>query len=91
MDTSTAKGLESGCGSDEACCGWNVDTDALRGANRTCSIYGDPNFGVADFDWDLRHVHLSIRRGDGGGVALGADGIPIEVTVDIDTCQAVDN
>ena len=89
MDASTASGLESGCLDGELCCGWNNDTDGLRGRGKGCNIYGDPNFGIAAFDWHARTVHLSIQRGDGDGVALGADGVPIELTVNVDTCLPV--
>jgi hypothetical protein len=89
MDVSTAKGLETGCAPGAQCCSWNFDHDGLRGPNKTCNIYGDPNFGIAEFDWDMRHLALSVRRGDGGGVAAGADGVPIRLTLDMDSCLPV--
>lgn len=87
MDTSTASGLQTGCNS--TCCGYDRDEDGLRGPGKVCNIYGDPNFGVADFDWGRRRVTLSVRRKDGAGVAAGADGVPIRKVVDIDSCAEV--
>ena len=87
MDTSTASGLQGGCNS--TCCGYNRDEDGLRGPGRVCNIHGDPNFGVADFDWQRRRVTLSVRRKDGRGVAEGADGKPIRMTIDVDSCAQV--
>jgi hypothetical protein len=88
MDKSTAEGLQK-CSVGETCCGWQKDVDGLRGPGKVCNIFGDPNFGVAEFDWSRRTVHLSIQRGDGKGVASGADGAPIEMRVNIDTCEQV--
>lgn len=87
MHPSTASGLETGC--NDTCCSFNRDEDGLRGPGKECNIYGDPNFGIAEFDWDSRRVNLRIMRGDGTGIASGADGVAIKMVVDIDTCSEV--
>jgi hypothetical protein len=87
MHPSTASGLETGC--NETCCGWNRDVDGLRGPGKQCNIFGDPNFGIAEFDWEKRRVNMRIMRGDGKGIAKGADGVAIQMSVDIDTCSEV--
>lgn len=89
MHNSTAVGLEPCDGGDAdgaLCCGFDRDDAGLRGPNRTCSVFGDPNFGVIDLDWIERSIRLAVLRGDGGGVARGADGTPLEATISMDTC-----
>lgn len=88
MHPSTAVGLDA-CDESELCCGWNHDSDGLRGAGRACTTYGQPNFGVAEFDWEARVLHLRIMRGDGRGVAAGVDGTVIKMDISIETCQQV--
>lgn len=86
MDPSTAKGLGSAdCG--QPCCGFHRDEAGLRGPGHACSVFGDPNFGTVDLDWQKRLIHLSIMNGDGSGVAVGADNEALEMTVDMDTCE----
>lgn len=86
MDPSTAAGLSS-CDGGAACCDWHYDADGLRGPGRQCNTYGDPNFGMAEFDWEARVLRLRILRGDGQGVASGPDGKPISLELSMDTCE----
>lgn len=85
MDRSTATGLNTDCG--QPCCGFDRDKDGLRGPGNTCAAFGDPNFGTVDLDWRERLIHLSIMNGNGSGVAVGAHGKPLKLTVDMDTCE----
>lgn len=85
MDPSTATGLDTDCG--QACCGYNRDNFGLRGHQGECAVFGDPNFGAVDLDWENRIIQLSILNGDGSGVAKGADGKLLTMAVDMDTCE----
>ena len=89
MHETTADGLDRDCPNNETCCGWNHDVDGLRGPERSCNLYGSTNFGSADFDWSALTVKLQINRGDGKGAAKGVDGKDIQVTIGLDSCEAV--
>jgi len=53
-------------------------------------VYGDPNFGLLEFDWKRQRLRMSVYRGDGGGVAraAGADD-ELTLTIDLNTCLPV--
>jgi hypothetical protein len=87
MDTSTASGIDTSCG--DVCCTWWRDDAGLRGPNKSCHVYGDPNFGTIDFDFEKRVFTMRILAGDTGNVAMAADGSPLQVDVSMDTCEAV--
>jgi hypothetical protein len=52
-------------------------------------VYGDPNFGTIDFDFENRVFTMRIVAGDTGNVAMAADGSTLQVDVSMDTCEAV--
>ena len=87
MDPSTARGLDTSCG--DPCCSWWRDEAGLRGPGKACHVFGDPNFGTIDFDFDQRVISLSIVSGATGTVAVAADGGLMQVNVSMDTCEAV--
>ena len=85
MDPSTATGLDTSCG--DVCCSWWRDDAGLRGPDRSCHVYGDPNFGVVDLDFDAQVISLSIIAGDTGSVAMAADGALLQVQISMKTCS----
>jgi hypothetical protein len=85
MDVSTAKGLDK-C--DDACCGFQKDVDGMR-VPGPCSVFGDPNFGLIEFDWQGKVMTLRVMNGNGSGVAIGADGAVLQLSVSLDTCMPV--
>lgn len=88
MDKSTASGLDTSCG--DACCGFVKDNAGLRGKGKACHVYGKPNIGMLEFDWLRNTITLSIVAGDTGGIAIGADGAPLQVSISMETCEAVE-
>lgn len=87
MSASTTNGL-GGTDCGDKCCGWQRDLDGLRPGGK-CSIWGDVNFGLLSFDWERREVTMHVLKGHGGGIATGAEGDALSLTVCIDTCQPV--
>lgn len=85
MDPSTARGVDASC--DAPCCSWWRDDAGLRGPEKTCHVFGDPNFGTIDLDFDERVMTLSILSGETGSVAMAADGALMRVHVSMDSCE----
>lgn len=83
MDPSTAPGLIK----QGPCSGYIRDEAGLRGPGNQCAMFGAPNFGTVDLDWRQRLIHLSIMNGDGSGVAVGDHGKPLQMSVNMDTCE----
>ena len=52
-------------------------------------MYGDPNFGVVDLDFDAQVISLSIIAGDTGSVAMAADGALLQVQISMKTCERI--
>lgn len=59
-------------------------------ANGPCHAVFNPSFGMLEIDWDRRIVKLQIRDNlDGSKVADGYDELPMELSIDLETCQQV--
>jgi hypothetical protein len=87
MDRSTAQGLDTYC--KDSCCGFEKDNAGLRGPGRECRVFGDPNFGMIEFDWLSRIITLTVISGDNGGIAIAADGEALQTQISMDTCEEV--
>jgi hypothetical protein len=77
MDTPTASGIDTSCG--DVCCTFWWDDAGLRDPSKSCHVYGDPNFGTIDFNFEKRVFTMRIVGGyrqcsDGSGWVTTASG-----------------
>lgn len=73
---------------DDPCTGWRKDELGLRPFG-PCSVVVQPSFGMLEFDWSRRIVHLQLRSKETGEVTTAVDGSRQELTMNLDTCERV--